>query len=182
MKDLFALKASLCSGKQNGGLHVTPGWPVAALCSIRYHQSDPQSLLVSSTTNYCWDSSAPQCNSDFLEVEDRAAWRNMNNGLGWSQVCNEIFSRFTLISDSMVTVSSIQTVFYVSCCHCIDLSCSISFILLLVWSSQVLVCLALLQIMHLRCRENCSKFSFCRGIYCMILNYTMLFYFGRGVQ
>lgn len=139
MKDLFAQKASLCSGEQNGGLHVTPGWPVAALCSIRYHQSDPQSLLVSSTTNYCWDSSAPQCNSDFLEVEDRAAWRNMNNGLGWSQVCNEIFSWFTLISDFMVTVSSTQTIFYVSCCHCIDLSCSISFILLLVWSSQVIV-------------------------------------------
>lgn len=37
MKDLFAQNVALDSGKQKEDLYVTPGWPSAALCWIRYH-------------------------------------------------------------------------------------------------------------------------------------------------
>lgn len=101
MKDLFAQNVALYSGKQKEDLYLTPGWPSAALCWIRYHQSDsigsyretqlnqklriwylhphchndPPLVSSSHTTNYCQDSSPLQHNGDFLEGEEHGVSR-----------------------------------------------------------------------------------------------------------
>lgn len=41
MKDSFSQNVALYSGNQKEDLLAAPGWPSAALCWIRHHQSDP---------------------------------------------------------------------------------------------------------------------------------------------